>query len=251
MAWHTPGDLLGCSVGFALSAGAKSGTRGRPASRNSMPESFRRSTSGLAQLRMAPTARLRRGGWHVVDVDVADRHQRGPVVPVPVDLAPGPPQPQPALGRPRRSRGCCRTTAPDPLPAERRVGHLRGPGRRPARGPRRRRRTGRRSRTASTAAAGCGSASTPPAGRGCAAAPVAAREAGDLRDVAVVDVAGQERHRPRRPPALPGGHLDGHLGDRAEGLLEGAPVLEVGALAEPLAGTRSPACPRRPRPAPR
>ncbi len=142
-----------------------------------------------------------------------------------------------------------------------------GPARAPSGPPRcpsarRARRTGSRSRSACSAAAGCGSASTPPARSGSAVRygagparprrprrprrrprrPVALRTtapaAADLvhlRDVGVVHVPGQERHRLRGGPALAVRHRQRHLRDLREAVLERRPVLEVHDLPDVLA----------------
>ena len=65
-----------------------------------------------------------------------------------------------------------------------------------------------------------------------------------LGDVAVVDVAGEERDRPRRPPAPPARDVDDHLGHLDEAALEGRPVLEVGVLPEDLADLAAEPAPR-------
>jgi len=59
----------------------------------------------------------------------------------------------------------------------------------------------------------------------------------------VVHVPGQEGHRVRGGAALAVRHRQRHLGDLAEAVLEGAPVLEVDRLSHPLAEPRAPVAP--------
>ena len=64
------------------------------------------------------------------------------------------------------------------------------------------------------------------------------RGVGDLGDVGVVHVAGEEDDRRRRAAAVAAGDVHDDVEDLGEALVEGRPVLEVDALAGPLGGRR-------------